>query len=538
MNKDEDSLYDYIIIGSGFGGSVSAMRLSEKGYRCLVLEKGKSFEAKQMPTSDWDIRKYIWLPALRLFGLMKLSFFKEVLVVSGTGVGGGSLIYANTHLVPPDTFFENPVWKHLNDWKTVLTPYYEKAKFMLGTTVYPRFDTEDAILKAVAEDMGRGDTFHPVNVGVYYGDTREAKDPYFNGLGPLRTGCIDCAGCMTGCRYNAKNTLDKNYLFFAKKNGTEILPETLVTKIEYDEKAKEYRIHTEKTTGFFWNKQRKIFRSKGLVVSGGVLGTMELLLKQKHHYKTLPLLSDMLGANIRTNSESITGMVFSNQKLNHGAAISSGFNPDDNTKVEVVKYNNGSGLIAKLASFSTDGHNSLARATQLIRKIVQNPIRFLRILTKKEWGKESMMMLVMQNLDNALKMEWKKRLFGGKMRFAKEGISVPVYIPVGQEVLYRYAKKVNAEPLNSVVESLFNLSTTAHILGGCTMSETDKTGVIAPDFQVHNYPNMYVLDGSVIQGNLGVNPSLTITALSEYAMAQIPEKEGNKQVSLEKQLNG
>ncbi|MBX7242436.1 MAG: GMC family oxidoreductase N-terminal domain-containing protein [Bacteroidia bacterium] len=532
----ENNIYDYIIIGSGFGGSVSAMRLSEKGYRCLVLEKGRAYKTEDMPASDWDIKKYVWKPALRLFGMMNLSFFREVLVVSGTGVGGGSLIYANTHLVPPDTFFQNPVWKHLNDWKKELMPYYEKAKFMLGTTAYPRLDPEDKLLKAVAEDMGRGHTFHPVNVGVYYGDTKVPKDPYFNGLGPLRTGCIDCAGCMTGCRYNAKNTLDKNYLFFARQNGTEVLPERLVTKIEYKEGI--YRIHTEKTTGFFWNRQKKVFESRGLVVSGGVLGTMELLLGQKYQSGTLPLLSDTLGANIRTNSESITGMVFSSEKLNHGASISSGFNPDEHTKVEVVKYNNASGLIAKLASFSTDGHNSFSRAVQLIRKIVLNPIRFLKIATQKEWGKASMMMLVMQNLDNALKMEWKKNLFGGKIRFAKEGVTVPVYIPVGQEVLYRYAEKVNATPLNSIVESLFNLSTTAHILGGCTMGESAETGVIDKNFQVFNYPNMYVLDGSVIQGNLGVNPSLTITALSEYAMARIPEKEGNTIVSLDSRLGG
>ena len=526
--------YDYIIIGSGFGGSVSAMRLSEKGYKCLVIEKGKRFKQADFPTSDWQASKYLWLPALRLFGLMKLTFFKEVFVISGTGVGGGSLIYANTHIFPPDAFFNNPVWAKYKNWKEVLTPFYAKARFMLGSTKVTKIQKEDEILREIAQDMGRGDTFEMVDVGVYFGDTKTEKDPYFNGNGPLRQGCMECSACMTGCRFNAKNTLDKNYLYFAEKWGTEVQAETLATKVEYIDG--EYLVHLESSTGSFWNKQKRVVKAKGLVVSGGVLGTMDLLLKQKHHYGTMPHLSDTLGENLRTNSESIAGLINANVNLNHGPAITSVFNADDDTHIEVVKYGTQAGLITKLASLSTDGYSSWARRWHFLKKIVTQPFTFLKVTAQPYFGANSLILLVMQSLDNALKMEWKKGLFGGKIRFAKNGASVPAYIPTGQDVLYRYAEKVGGIPLNSAPETFFNMSTTAHILGGCPMGETAKTGVVNQFFQVNNYPNMYILDGSIIPCNLGVNPSLSITALSEYAMSHVPEKEGNTQISLEKMM--
>jgi len=525
--------YDYIIIGSGFGGSVSAMRLAEKGYKVLVIEKGKRFKAEDFPKTDWDLTRYVWAPLLRCFGIFKMTVFKEVFVLSGTGVGGGSLVYANTHLIPPDAFFQNEVWRHFKNWKETLMPFYERAKFMLGTTPYTRLNVEDHLLREVAKDMGKENTFGAVNVGVYFGDTKKAQDPYFKGLGPQRTGCIDCAGCMTGCRYNAKNTLDKNYLYFAEKFGAEILPETLATKIEYING--EYHIHTQSSTSF-WRKNKQVLKAKGLIMSGGVLGTMELLLKQKFELGTLDKLSDTLGANIRTNSESIGGLTHSNKKLNNGAAITSYFNPDENTKVEIVKYNDKSGAITKLAHFATDGYSNWARTFSLVRQIFSKPIKTLRMLFSFHWGKNSLVFLVMQSLDSALKMEWKKGIFGGRMKFAKSSGSVPAYIPIGQEVMHRYAQKVNGTALNAVLETTMNMSTTAHILGGCTMGRTPAEGVVNEYFEVHNYPNMYILDGSIVQGNLGVNPSLTITALSEYAMSHIPEKEGNTQLSLERMM--
>ncbi len=527
--------YDYIIIGSGFGGSVSAMRLSEKGYKCLVIEKGKRFQQNDFPKSDWQASKYLWMPALRFFGLMKLTFFKEVLVISGTGVGGGSLIYANTHIFPPDAFFNNAVWAKYKNWKEVLAPFYERARFMLGSTQVKKMHKEDEVLREIAQDMGRGDTFEMVDVGVYFGDTKAETDPYFKGNGPLRKGCIECSACMTGCRYNAKNTLDKNYLYFAQKWGTEVLAETLATKIEFING--EYHIHVESSTGFFWNKQKRVLKAKGLVVSGGVLGTMELLLKQKYHFNTLPNLSDTLGENLRTNSESIAGLINANVPLNHGPAITSVFNADEHTHIEVVKYGAQAGLITKLASLSTDGFTSWARSWHFVKKVIKQPFTFLKVTTQPFFGNNSLILLVMQSLDNALKMEWKKGIFGGKMRFAKNGATIPAYIPTGQDVLYRYAEKVGGTPLNSATETFLNMSTTAHVLGGCPMGETAETGVVNQFFEVNNYPNMYILDGSIIPCNLGVNPSLSITALSEYAMDNVREKEGNTQVSLVTQMN-
>lgn len=515
QNKPLNMVYDYLIIGSGFGGSVSAMRLSEKGYSVAVIEKGKRFEADDFPKSDWGIRRYFWAPALRCFGILKMTFFKEVFVLSGTGVGGGSLVYANTHLFPPDPFFDNPVWSHYKDWKKTLTPFYDKARQMLGTVPFTRLHREDELLREVARDMGKEDSFGGVDVGVYFGDPFIEKDPYFNGEGPLRKGCIECAGCMTGCRYHAKNTLDKNYLWFAEKNGALILAETRATRISFKDGI--YSVEVESSTGIF-NKKKKTLQAKGLVVSGGVLGTMDLLLRQKYQYKTLDRLSDRLGENIRTNSESICGLTHSNVKLNNGVAITSYFNPDPNTHIEIVKYNDDSGAVTKLGNFAADSPIPFIRALKFIGSIFRHPFTFLRMLFTAKWGKNSLIFLVMQSLDSSLTMRLKRGWLGSKMAFAKHSGKVPAYIPIGQEVMYRYTQKVDGTAINGIPETLLNMSITAHILGGCPMGDSPETGVVDQHFKVHGYPNMYILDGSIVPCNLGVNPALTITALSEYAM--------------------
>ncbi len=530
MNK----IYDYLVIGSGFGGSVSAMRLAEKGYSVKVIEKGKKYENTDFPSSNKKISKYFWFPKLKCFGFLNLSFFKQAFILSGVGVGGGSLVYANTHLIPKDAYFKNAAWAKFKDWKKILLPFYDKARFMLGTTHNKVYGPADDILREVAKDMGREKYMEGVDVGIYFGDEDKKVDPYFNGLGPLRNGCKNCGGCMVGCKYNAKNTLDKNYLFFAQKYGAEIEAEQQVERIDFDSSSKLYYIQTYSSNSLII-KKRKTYISRGLIISGGVLGTLELLFKQKYQYKTLPNLSDRLGDNLRTNSEMLCA-VTSNQKLNHGIAISSGFSPDDNTHVEIVKYPDGSGLMKVFATIAARPSKTFHRSLVLLKNIIQKPGNVLKLLFTKDWAKHTIIFLVMQNIDNAMKMRFKNGLFKRLVIENDQSNKVPSFIEVGQQVMERYSQKVNGIAQNAVTEILFDIASTAHILGGAPMGSTIDEGLINDKFEVFGYPNMYVLDGSMVQGNLGVNPSLTITALSEYAMSLIHEKKGNTNQYLDEQL--
>lgn len=528
--------FDYIVVGSGFGGSVSAMRLAEKGYSVLVIEKGKRWKSTDFPKSNWNIRKYLWMPLLRCFGFQKLTFFREVFVLSGVGVGGGSLVYANTHMMPKDSFYENLAWSHFKDWKIVLEPFYRKARFMLGSTRYENEYEEDRVLQSVAQDMGRGDSYGRVDfVGVYTGDPSKSVDPYFKGLGPVRRGCIECAGCMVGCRHEAKNTLDKNYLWFAENRfGAKVEPETRVIGIE--EKNGEYVVHTESSTTWF-RSGRRSFHSKGLVMSGGVLGTLDLLLRQKHVSKTLSRLSDTLGQNILTNSEMLSGVMAADRKLNHGIAISSVFNPDPDTHIELCKFPDGSGAMARLAVMAAGQGSPPVRTLKMLGNIVTHPWNFLRTLFNTHLARNSVIFLIMQSLPNAMRMQLRRGIFGASMALRNDQQQkVPSYIPIGQEALYRYAKKVNGVPQNAFGEVVFGLSSTAHILGGCPMGKNATEGVVDDKFRVHGYENFYILDGSIVPCNLGVNPSLTITALSEYAMDHVPVKDGSTVVPLEQEL--
>lgn len=532
--SENGKIYDHIVIGSGFGGSVSAMRLTEKGYDVLVLEMGKRWKSEDFPKTNWNVRRFLWAPAIKAFGIQKINFLNRIMVLGGAGVGGGSLVYANTHMFPPDAFFNNPVWSGIRNWKETLTPFYERARFMLGSSKYEKEGPEDEVLKQIAIDMGQLETYKPVDhVGVYLGDRKAEKDPYFNGLGPKRKGCIECANCMVGCRYNSKNTLDKNYLYFAEKWGAKVEAETKVVKVEYKDGL--YHVHTESSTSWF-NKNRKVFKSRGIVFSAGVLGTMKLLFRQKEEFKTLRNLSDKLGANLRTNSESLCGIAGIDKKMNHGLAISRVFNPDENTHIELVKYGDGSGAMGLLSVIAAGDGPAIVRTIKMLWNFITNPRKVWNVL-RREFAHHSIILLVMQSLDNALQMQWKKGLFGGSLKVANsENTQVPAYIEVGQNVMHRYAEKTNGVAMNATTEVLFNMSSTAHILGGCPMGMTKEEGVVNDKFEVHGYPNMRVLDGSIIPCNLGVNPSLTITALSEYAMSHVPEKEGNTRKSLEQQM--
>lgn len=528
--------YDYIVIGSGFGGSVASLRLAEKGYSVLTLEQGKRYRPKDFPKTNWNLSKYLWVPSIRFFGFQKLSFFSTASILSGAGVGGGSLVYANTLYIPPEAFFKNLSWQRFGDWKNILEPFYGKASFMLGRKKYSKLNIEDKLLEEVSKEMNAHDTFESVYVGVNIDGVEQETDPYFNGLGPLRKGCIECAGCMVGCRENAKNTLDRNYLWFAEKLGVTILPETKAERITFQDNY--YQVETRNITSFFGKKKGKIYKAKGIIVAAGALGTLDLLLKQKYKYATLPFLSDKLGYELRTNAETLCAVSGAKVKLNNGLAITSVFSPDAQTHVEVVKYPDGSNAMKGFFGLSVGGANSSGqRSAMLLVKTITHPRLFLKTVFNFKWSTNSVLFLVMQSADNAMKMVWKKTIWGGKMKIENSGSKkVPAFIPIGQEVMERYARRITGVPQNILLEVFFNRPTTAHILGGCPMAETGETGIIDKNLKVHGYPDFYIADGSVIQGNIGVNPSLTITAMAEYCMSGIPSKAGASVTALSEQL--
>jgi len=524
-------VFDYIIIGSGFGGSVAALRLSEKGYKVLVVEQGKHYTPRDFPESDWNLRKFLWFPKLGFKGILQLKFFRQMFVLSGTGVGGGSLVYANTLMEPDPGTYQHHSWGMSKEWHSILKPFFQKARHMLGSVPYTSPPGKDDLaLRQVAREMGQGSTFSPVEAGVYFGSS--GIDPYFNGLGPLRNGCTHCAGCITGCREDAKNSLDKNYLYFAWKFGAKLQAETKAVRISYTHGI--YTV-TAKSQRFLHLK-KMVFRSKGLVVSAGVLGTMDLLLKQKHKFHSLPLLSDTLGQHIRTNSQSMSGIVNAREKLNNGLAITSVFSPAPGTHVELVKFNDRSGAVTHLSGFACEHEKQWKRSCIQLLRTLGKPRLFLKLLFSPRWCSNSIILLVMQTSDHAINMIWKKRWLGGRILFDRKNEKVPCFIPLGQEVLKKLAHRTGGIPMNSIAESLFGMSTTAHILGGCPMGSSGQEGVVNDRFEVYGYPGMYILDSTIVPSNLGVNPSLTITALSEYACSLIPEKLGNLQQSLDAML--
>jgi cholesterol oxidase len=513
--------YDYIIIGSGFGGSVSAMRLAEKGYSVAVLEMGKRYRTGDFAKTNWNLRKYLWLPQLFLHGIQKLTLLKDVLILGGVGVGGGSLVYANTLLEPAEGFYKDPaVLKLAPDWKKVMAPYYATAKRMLGATPNIHFSEPDSILKQVAKDMGREHTWHSVNVGVYFGKPGEKNpDPYFNGEGPERKGCIYCGGCMVGCNHGAKNTLDKNYLFFAEKYGAKIIPERKVTDIKFEDNI--YKVYTAVSTSVPQRKAETYY-GRGVIVSAGVLGTLKLLLSCKKS-GSLPSLPDSLGESVRTNSESLTGTITKDKDRDwsKGIAITSGFYPTEDTHIEIVRYPEGSDFMSSLATIMVENGNKLTRPLKLIKNITKNPLDFIRTCIPVNWAKRSIIFLVMQTLDNKLKVKLGRF---GNLTTSLGDKSPPAYNVHANDIAGKVAGMTNGIPSSTIFEALFDISTTAHILGGCAIGTSQEDAVVDSKCEVFNNPNLHVIDGSIIPANLGVNPSLTITAMAEYAMSQIPAK--------------
>ncbi len=544
----QDKTYDYVIVGSGFGGSVSAMRLAEKGYRVLVLERGKRFEDHDFPKSNWNIWKYLWLPALRCTGIFEMTFMNGLLALHGSGVGGGSLMYANVLMEPDESSFNTPAWHQYVDWKKELTPHYEQARKMLGVTRNPRLFFSDDRLREVAEDLGHGDSFQATDVGVFFGKPNQEghtfPDPFFKGDGPDRTACNYCGGCMVGCRYNAKNTLVKNYLYFAEIMGATIQAEAKVKDIRpipsgnYDainnstEDKARYEITYSSSTAFLFKPEKHV-KTRNVIVSAGALGTLELLLRCREITRSLPRISNQLGDRVRTNNENILGVTTRNRDtdLSKGIAIGSVFSADEVTHVEPVRYSDGSSFIRVMTAPLIDaGANISIRILRTLWEIIRHPWDFLYGKFFARWARFTTILLVMQTEENLTRVRLGRSFF----TFGRKGLVIkPEYekahtankITIANKVTRMLADKMNGIPASAFTDSLFNFPTTAHIMGGVPFGLDDNQGVIGLDFQVHNYPGLYVVDGSVMPANPGINPSLTITALAEYAMSRIPGKD-------------
>jgi cholesterol oxidase len=515
--------FDYIVVGSGFGGSVAALRLREKGYSVIVLEKGKWFRPDDFPESNWKVHRWFWQPLLRFFGFFKLTFFRHITVLSGVGVGGGSLVYANTLPIPKQEYFQAESWSHLADWENELREHYQTALKMLGTTPNPRLETGDLALKQMAVECDKAALFQPTSVAVFFGQPGEkVPDPYFNGKGPDRSGCNFCGGCMVGCRFDAKNTLDKNYLYLAAELGTEIHAESEVRDIEplgVSDGADGYQVSWVRSTAIFKKKQTATCR--GIVLAGGVLGTIPLLLKLKR--RSLPLLSDKIGHRIRTNSESLQCVTALDKDtvFSDGIAIGSIFHPDPHSALEPVRYPSGSGFWRLLMSPLITGDRFLIRIGRIFRDLVRHPILNLRAYSVPDWARRTQIMLYMQTINSTLR--FRSGLFG-MASLMEEGKAPTALMPEARALTERFAEIVNGRPRAFLTESLFGIPTTAHILGGAVMGKDRSEGVIDRDHRVFGYKNFYICDGSSISANPGVNPSLSIMALAERAMMKIPER--------------
>jgi cholesterol oxidase len=516
--------FDVVVIGSGFGGSVTALRLREKGYSVAVLEAGKRFADKDFPKTSWRINKFLFAPALGCFGIQRIHILPDVLVLSGAGVGGGSLAYANTLYQPGDKYFQDKQWADITDWKRELEPWYEQARRMLGVEENPYFSPSDAAMKSAATKMGVGQTFKMAPLGIYFGNGEGvvASDPYFGGKGPDRKGCTNCGECMTGCRHNAKNTLPKNYLGLAEGAGAKVFPMTTVT--EFGERSdRKWVVKTEKTGA--WDGSRgPTFIADQLVVAAGTFNTQKLLHKMKR--KQLPRLSDRLGALSRTNSEALTGALMNNRDndFSRGAAITSSFFPDEHTHIEPVRYGKGSNFMGLLQTIMTDGFTGKERRRHWLKQFLAKPSLLLRIINVRHWSEKTVIALVMQDVDSAVTVKGKRGLFGFKLT-SKNDSDKPnaTYIPAVNEAVRHIANEYGGIA-GGHIGDLISAPFTAHFVGGCVIGADEKTGVIDPYHRVYNYPTLHVVDGASITANLGVNPSLTITAQAERAMSLWPNK--------------
>lgn len=526
MNHDTTPQhYDVLVIGSGFGGSVTALRLTEKGYRVGVLEAGARFRDEDFAATSWDLRRYLFAPEVGCYGIQRINLLKDVMIMSGAGVGGGSLVYANTLYEPLEPFYRDRSWGHITDWKAELAPYYDQAKRMLGVTTYPHLTPADLVMREVAEDMGVGDSFHATPVGVFFGGPGEkAADPYFGGVGPERSGCTDCGECMTGCRHNAKNTLVKNYLYLAEQAGARVHPLTTVTRVR-PRPGGGYVVETRRT-----DRRRKVVRSftaDQVVFAAGALGTQKLLHRMRSE-GVLPRISERLGVLTRTNSESLLGAIANGRDVDYseGVAITSSFHPDEVTHIEPVRFGKGSNAMSMLQTVLTDGDGPRPRWQTWLRELWAQRRNVRTLYDFKHWSERVIIMLVMQSVDNSITTYMKKNPVTGRFRLtSKQGLGEPnpSWIPKANEAVRRTAAKIDGTPGGTIGEP-FNIPLTAHFIGGCAIGDSPESGVIDPYHRLYGYEGLHVVDGAAISANLGVNPSLTITAQAERAMAMWPNK--------------
>ncbi|MGB5809000.1 MAG: GMC family oxidoreductase, partial [Polyangiales bacterium] len=510
--------YDWIIVGSGFGGSTSAHRLTQKGYSVLVIEKGRRWAPEDFPKNNWNVKNWLWEPAIGLRGIFQMTPLKHMTVYSGVGVGGGSLVYANTLPTPTKEFFEAESWGDLADWETELTPHYQTAKRMLGAAKNPVETRGDRIIAEIAEEIGRSGRVFPTEVAVFFGEAgKEVPDPYFDGEGPSRVGCTFCGACMTGCRVGAKNTLDKNYLYLAEKQGAEVLPETEVTHLSPRDGGG-FRVQAKGADG------EVEFTSDRLIMSGGVMGTIPLLLKMKEDPQGLPNLSDNLGSFVRSNSEALLGIIAPGKGTNFtkGVAITSILHTDEHSHIEPVRYGPGSGFFRAMMVPHAPGATLLVRVWAAMLAVLRHPWRWLKALFVPDFAKHTQILLYMRTLEGTLRMklgrQWRTGFRRGLVTELDNPDDAPkAFIEEATDLADRFAEKVDGVTANTISETVFGIPSTAHILGGACMGATAETGVIDSTHQVFHYPGMYVIDGSAISANPGVNPSLTITALAERA---------------------
>ena len=524
--------FDVLVIGSGFGGSVTALRLTEKGYRVGVIEAGARFEDEDLPSTSWDLRRYLFRPEAGCYGIQRVDALRDCLIVSGAGVGGGSLVYANTLYEPLAPFYDDPQWRHITDWRSELAPFYDQAKRMLGVVENPLRTPADDVMEKVATDMGVGATFRPTPVGVLFsrpGQERGARvgDPYFGGAGPDRNTCIGCGECMSGCRHNAKNTLVKNYLYLAERNGAKVLPLTTVTRVSPREGGGyDVRVRFTKAKARRRSATRTL-SAEQVVFSASALGTQRLLHRMRDEGH-LPRVSQRLGHLSRTNSESILGAIAPDTSVDYsqGVAITSSFHPDEHTHIEPVRYGKGSNAMSLMQTVLTDGDGPSPRWQTWLREMWKERRNVRDLYDVRHWSERTVIALVMQTIDNSITVFSTRSRLTGRWHLSSRqghGIPNPTWIPVANQAVRKMAELVGGKPGGSIGEP-FNKPLTAHFIGGCTIGDDEATGVIDPYQRMFGHPGLHVVDGSAISANLGVNPSLTITAQAERAMAFWPNK--------------